>query len=69
MDVNGVPGHPGDLDAEGAFPGADAEAGDFFEATFVCGDLAIMDWAAGVHIGQLLVEYFVKTTFDAHYRF
>lgn len=48
MYVNGVPGHAGDLDAEDALAWADAEAGDFFEATFVCGDFAIMDRAVGV---------------------
>ena len=69
MDVYGVPGHARDLYAEGAFAGADTEAGDLFKAAFVCGDFAVMDRAAGIHIGQLLVEYFVKATFDAHYGF
>ncbi len=69
MYVDGVPGSAWDLDAENCFAGTDAEAGDLFKAAFVCGDFAIMNRAAGVHIGQLLVEYFVKTTFDAHCRF
>jgi len=69
MYVDGMPGHAWDLDAENAFAGTDAEAGDLFKAAFVCGDFAIMDRAASIYIGQLLVKNFVKTTLDAHYGF
>lgn len=64
MDDDGVPGGLWDLNAEGAFSGADSEASGFFEVGFVLRDFAIVDRASGVEVREFFVEYPVETAFE-----
>lgn len=64
VDDDGVPGGLRHLDAEGAFSGADSEAGGFTEVGFVLGDFPIVDGAASVEIREFLVEDPVETAFE-----
>ena len=64
VDDDGVPGGLRHLDAEGAFSGADSEAGGFAEVGFVLGDFAVVDGATSVKIREFLVEDPVEAAFE-----